>query len=137
MTSQILASPLPGNSDNRFTSSSDLLIWSSGFGHDQIMTSPEARRLDLYNGLTEFLGEQRADTLMAYLPGNPNTDLATRADLESVERRLGTRMDAMDVRFNDVLLRLDGMTARLDRMVQALIAGLVAVIATLVAQSFI
>lgn len=101
------------------------------------MTSSEARRLDLYNGLTEFLGEERADTLMAYLPGNPDTELATKADLESVERRLDTRMNAMDVRFSDVILRLDGMTVRLDRMVHALIAGLIAIIATLVAQSFI
>ncbi len=101
------------------------------------MTSPEARRLDLYNGFTEFLGEERADTLMAYLPGNPDAELATKADLELVERRLDTRMHEIDVRFSDVILRLDGMTARLDRMVQALLAGLIAIFATLVAQSFI
>ncbi len=90
------------------------------------MTISEARRLDLYNALTEFLGEERDDTLMAYLPRNSNDELASKADLGLVDRRL-----------DDVVHRLDGMTARLDRMVQALIAGLIAIIATLVAQSFI
>lgn len=123
------------------------------------MTTPEARRLDLYNGLTDFLGEDRASTLMTYLPQNESKDLATKTDLGELEGRIGVRIDALDERLgsridalderlfgridamsgrlDDVVIRLDGMTERLDRMVLSLVVGLVAIIATLIAQSFI
>lgn len=101
------------------------------------MTTPEARRLDLYNGLTDFLGEDRASTLMTYLPQNESKDLATKSDLGELEGRIGVRIDAVSGRLDDVVLRLDGMTERLDRMVFSLVVGLVAIIATLIAQSFI
>jgi hypothetical protein len=94
------------------------------------MTTAESRRDDLYNGLTEFLGEDRADTLMTYLPPYEGTDLATKSDLDAIENRLVDRLDI-------VSQRIEGLSQRLDRMVLALIAGLVAIIATLVAQSFI
>jgi hypothetical protein len=94
------------------------------------MTTPESRRHDLYNGLTELLGEDRADTLMTYLPSSEGTDLATKSDLDAIEDRLVVRIDI-------VSQRLEGLSQRLDRMVLAMIAGLVAIIATLVAQSFI
>jgi hypothetical protein len=108
------------------------------------MTSAEARRLDLYNGLTEFLGEDRANTLMAYLPSQHSTDLATKADLDALKTAVTVRFDTvdqrfdrMDQRFETMDQRFEAITHRLDRMVFALVAGLVAIIATLVAQSFI
>ena len=91
---------------------------------------PESRRHDLYNGLTEFLGEDRADTLMTYLPSSEAIDLATKSDLDAIEDQLVVRIDI-------VSQSLEGLSQHLDRMVLAMIAGLVAIIATLVAQSFI
>ncbi len=52
------------------------------------MTASEARRRDLYHGLEEVLGTDRADTLMAYLPVNEAASLATKDDLAGVETRL-------------------------------------------------
>jgi len=101
------------------------------------MTTPESRRHDLYNGLTEFLGEDRADTLMTYLPSSEGIDLATKSDLDAIEDRLVVRIDIVSQRLEGMDQRLEGLSQRLDRMVLALIAGLVAIIATLVAQSFI
>ncbi len=101
------------------------------------MTSAESRRLDLYNGLTEFLGEDRANTLMAYLPSQQSTDLATKADLDALKTAVTARFDSVDRRFERMDQRFEAITHRLDRIVFALVAGLVAIIATLVAQSFI
>lgn len=94
------------------------------------MTTAEPRRHDLYSGLPELLGEDRADTLTTCLPSQESTDLATKAGLDVLEVRLVDRLDTMDH-------RLEPINNRLDRMVFALVAGLVAIIATLVAQSFI
>lgn len=115
------------------------------------MTTAESRRHDLYNGLVEFLGADRANTLMTYLPSGESTDLLTRADLDAVEQRLGahidgldariagldTRIDGLDTRIDGLSNRIDLVTQRLDRIVFALVAGLVAIIATLIAQSFV
>jgi hypothetical protein len=94
------------------------------------MTTAESRRHDLYNGLAELLGADQADTLMTYLPHTESEGLATKADLDALERNLSGRIDGVDK-------RLDLISHRLNRIVLALVAGLVAIIATLVAQSFI
>jgi hypothetical protein len=101
------------------------------------MTSAESRRHDLYNGLTEILGNDRADTLMAYLPSRESTELTTRSDLDALEERLARRIDLLDHRFDLIDQRFEALTQRLDRIILALVAGLVAIIATLVAQSFL
>ena len=89
------------------------------------MTTAEPRHLNLFNGLTEFLGEDRADTLMTHLPSQESTDLGTKAGLDALKVRLVDRLDTMGH-------RLEAITHRLDRMVFALVAGLIAIIATLV-----
>jgi hypothetical protein len=101
------------------------------------MATAESRRHDLYNGLTEFLGEDRANTLMTYLPAQESTDLATKADLDALETAVTDRFDMVDQRFLAMDRPFEAINHRLDRMVFALVAGLVAIIATLVAQSFI
>ena len=45
------------------------------------VTSSEAARHDLYNGLNELLGPERAETLMAALPAYDTSDLVTKSDL--------------------------------------------------------
>ena len=83
------------------------------------MATAESRRHDLSNGLTEFIGEDRADTLMTYLPLQESTNLATRADLDALKTAVTGRLDTVDH-------RPEAINHRLDRMVFALVAGLVA-----------
>lgn len=45
------------------------------------MAGSEAAGVDLYNGLAELLGRERAETLMAALPGYDMSDLPTKSDL--------------------------------------------------------
>jgi CII-binding regulator of phage lambda lysogenization HflD len=86
------------------------------------MATSEARRHDLYTGLEELLGTERANTLMAYLPAYEITELATKADI----RRLEDRLDRLDD-------RLDAINERLDRFFLTQSAGLIAIVGTLVA----
>lgn len=104
------------------------------------MTTSESRRHDLYNGLIEVIGNDRADTLMRYLPSIEGSELATRTDvhaisnrIDDVEKSLTTRIDNVEKSLGG---RIDGMNQRLDRLVLTMAAGLMAIIATLVAQTF-
>ncbi len=93
------------------------------------MAVSEARRRDLYNGLDELLGTERADTLMTYLPAYETIEVATKDDI----RRLETRFDGMDARFDRIDDRLDRIEERLDRFFLTLSAGLIAMVGTLIA----
>lgn len=98
------------------------------------MTAAESRRLHLYNGLSELIGPDRADTLMAYLPSRTGAELATNEDLHDVESTLSTRIDRLEDRMDSGFAALN---ARIDRMNLTLAAGMLGVIAALIAQSFI
>jgi hypothetical protein len=89
------------------------------------VSESEARRLDLYNALSETLGPERADTLMAHLPSREATDLATRADINALK----TRMERLQG-------GIDSVNLRLDRLFLTLAAGLVAMITAVFAQAF-
>ncbi len=105
------------------------------------MATYESRRRDLYNGLTEILGIERAETLMQFLPSIEGSQQATRTDVyelsirvDDFERNLTARIDRLEQSFT---ARFDAMNQRLDRIVLTLAAGLMAIIAALVAQNFI
>ena len=100
------------------------------------MPTREARRHDLYAGLTRVLGQQEADTLMAYLPSEESTAIASKADLVGVETRLGARIDHLEGRIDQVDRRIDVVNQRLDRLFLTLAPGLLAVVGTLVAGTF-
>jgi hypothetical protein len=93
------------------------------------MATSEARRHDLYTGLEELLGTERANTLMAYLPGYEITELATKADI----RRLEDRLDRIEDRLDRIEDRIDAINERLDRFFLTQSAGLIAIVGTLVA----
>ncbi len=97
------------------------------------MTSPESRRHDLYNGLVETLGTERADVLMAYLPSTESTELATKADFHALESRIGTVESNLTTRIDSVeanlTARIDTLATRIDRIVLAVVAALVVIIA--------
>ena len=97
-----------------------------GFPHSEKMTTPEARRHDLYNALSETIGPDRADTLMAYLPSTEAVSLATKSDIADLKAdlsALGSRIDAVN--------------QRLDRLFLTLTAGLIAIVGAVVVQSII
>ena len=50
---------------------------------DPEMTSPEAARPDLYNGLIEVFGPKRAETLMAALSAYDHKELLTRDEFRA------------------------------------------------------
>ena len=100
------------------------------------MTSSESRRHDLYNGLTEVLGVERADVLMTYLPSTESTELATKADIrvlesriDKVEANLTVRIDSVGTRVDALATRIDALATRIDRIVLAVVAALVVIIA--------
>jgi hypothetical protein len=94
------------------------------------MATSESRRRDLYNGLTEVLGIERADTLMQFLPSIEGSQQATRTDIyglsgrvedversltgriDNVERSLTARIDKVELNLN---ARIDDLTTRIDR----------------------
>lgn len=88
----------------------------------------EAARLDLYNGLSELLGPERAETLMASLPTLDISGLATKADLKLLE----VRMNALEARMTSLEAAVIAIGLRLDRMFLALVGGLFVVVAAMV-----
>ena len=88
----------------------------------------EAARLDLYNGLSELLGPERAETFMASLPVLDISSLATKADLKVLE----VRMDALEARMASLESAMLNLGLRLDRMYVALVAGLFVIVAAMV-----
>jgi hypothetical protein len=108
------------------------------------MAGPEARRHDLYHGLEEVLGTDRADTLMAYLPSRETTDLATgadvvdlRADIHQVRAEVHRVRGELKSEIQDVRGELKSVNQRLDRLFLTLAAGLMATTGAVVASLFV
>ena len=89
-----------------------------GLGMHGVMPISEAKRADLYTGLVEVLGPDRAETLMAYVPRFDPADVATKADLKELR-----------VEFRDGLA---AVAQRLDRLSQTLVAGLFVIVAAMI-----
>ena len=83
------------------------------------MANSEAARNDLYNGLVDVLGTQRAETLMAALPGYDISELATKNDLGV----LGARLDAVET---SLMARVDGLEVGLGARIDGLEASFTA-----------
>jgi hypothetical protein len=112
-----------------------LLSRSLCSGSVAIVAISEAARLDLYNGLAELLGPDRAETLMAALPIFESSDLVTKTDLAlfassfassmdghgSRIDRLDSRMDALDSRMDALDSRMDRLDSRMDRLESAMV----------------
>ena len=113
------------------------------------MSISEAARHDLYNGLSDLLGPERAETLMTHLPRYDPAEVANKADLVELKTDLGagiaglessmtirldgvdTRLDGIDNRLDGVDNRLDGINARLDRLFLTLVTGLFVIVAAM------
>jgi hypothetical protein len=86
-----------------------------------VIVVSEAERLDLYNGMAELLGPERAEMFMSAFPTVDISELATKADLAALDARMGALEAAM--------LNLG---LRLDRMFQTMVAGLFVIVAAMV-----
>jgi hypothetical protein len=86
------------------------------------VTVSESARHDLYNGLTELLGPQRAETLMTALPAYDTSDLVTRSDLASFVAELRAEFKS----------DLAAVNARIDRLFVAMMSGFVLTLGTTV-----
>jgi hypothetical protein len=103
------------------------------------MPASEAARHDLYNGLTELLSPQRAETLMTALPAYDTSELVTKNDLalfgagmRAELSKLGARVSQLEVRISAVESALVVISLRLDRMFLALVGGLIVIVAAMV-----
>jgi hypothetical protein len=94
------------------------------------MPTSESRRRDLYNGLTELLGIERADTLMQFLPSIEGSQQATRTDIyglssnvDDVERSLSGRIDNVERTLTSRIENVERtLTARIDNVERDLTA---------------
>lgn len=79
--------------------------------------SPDAKRLRLHHSLQKKIGAAVADDLMEFLPPSGWGDLVRRSDLETVERRLDAKIEALGARLD---ARIDALGERLDTRIDAL-----------------
>ncbi len=96
------------------------------------MSTTESRRRDLYNGLSESIGPERAETLMAYLPNREYDDLATRSDLVTTDERLSSHIGQVERSLSARIDQIESsLTARIDQVESSLTARIDQVEATL------
>jgi hypothetical protein len=89
------------------------------------VTAPEAARHDLYTGLVDVLGEERARTLMAHLPTSQSADLATRSDLAEVRDEIKASIDALGNRIDALSVRMED---RFHKLTLTIVAGLFVIV---------
>jgi hypothetical protein len=90
------------------------------------MMPSEAARHDLYNGLSELLGPQRAETLMAALPVYDISDLVTKDEFRAGMAELRAEVKG------DLHQGLAALNARIDRLFLATMSGFVLTVGTMV-----
>jgi glutathione S-transferase len=73
----------------------------------------ERARHELYRGVEELLGTDRADTLMSLLPPVGWADVTTKTDLRSLDDRIDSRFSRVDARFTAIDARFTAIEARL------------------------
>jgi hypothetical protein len=73
----------------------------------------ERARHELYRGVEELLGTDRADTLMSLLPPVGWADVTTKTDLRSLDDRIDARFSRVDARFTAIEARFTAIEARL------------------------
>ena len=82
------------------------------------MVLDERSRHELYLRLEEVLGPEAATTLMEHLPPVGWADVATKRDLDALERRLELRFGSIDQRFEGIEQRFEGIDQRFEGIEQ-------------------
>ena len=88
------------------------------------MAMSEAARADLYNGLADMLGPERAETLMTHLPRYDPAEVATKSDFAEL------RSDFSELRA-EMTAGFAGVSERFDRMHLTLVGGLFVIVAAM------
>ena len=91
------------------------------------MTSPEAARLDLYNGLAELLGPERAGAFMAAFPSIDVSDMVTKGEFRAGMAEIRTEMAELRAEFK----------SDLHQILLAQLAGLIVILGAMVGLAFI
>jgi len=106
------------------------------------MAMSEAARADLYNGLSDLLGPERAETLMTHLPRYDPAEVATKSDFAELrtdfaelrsdfaELRSDFRSEISELR-TEMTTGFAGVTERFDRMYLTLVAGFFVIVAAM------
>jgi hypothetical protein len=76
------------------------------------MALDERARHELFLGLEQVLGPERAETLMELMPPVGWADVATKRDLDALEERMHLRFELVDRRFEGVDRRFDALEQR-------------------------
>ncbi|MDQ3304925.1 MAG: hypothetical protein M3535_02900 [Actinomycetota bacterium] len=84
------------------------------------MPVDERSRHQLFNHLEDVLGPDDAATLIEHLPPVGGADVATKADVESLEVRMNQRFDQVEARFDGRFSRVDEQFARVDERLEGL-----------------
>jgi hypothetical protein len=99
------------------------------------MAISEAARADLYNGLTEAIGPQRAETLMSAIPLHDLDEVATKADLAILRAEL--KAELAELR-SELRSQISGEVGSLRKsMTTWMLTILVAIIASLIGVGFL
>ena len=72
----------------------------------------EQQRHELLAWFEEQMGHERAATMMELMPPAGAAELATKRDLDDLERRLAARFDTQDARFDAKLEAMRSATLR-------------------------
>jgi hypothetical protein len=84
------------------------------------MEVTEAERHRLFRWLEEHMGPENAATTMHLIPPVGWPDLATKADLAELERRLDLRFETIDLRFDAIDQRFGAVDDRIESATQRL-----------------
>jgi hypothetical protein len=84
------------------------------------MVLDERSRHELYLKLEEVLGSERAETLMEMLPPVGWADVATKRDLDQLEKRMELRFEALEHKF---MAALEGKIAAQTRTITFTVLG--------------
>jgi hypothetical protein len=121
------------------------------------MAMSEAARADLYNGLSDLLGPERAETLMTHLPRYDPAEVATKSDfadlrsdfaelrsdfrseMSEIRSDFGSEMSELRSDFRSEISELRtemttgfaGVNERFDRMYLTLVAGFFVIVAAM------
>jgi hypothetical protein len=77
------------------------------------MVLDERARHELFLGLEQVLGPERAKTLMELMPPVGWADVATKRELDALEERMNLRFELVDQRFEGVDRRFEALEHKL------------------------
>jgi hypothetical protein len=88
------------------------------------MAPDERSRVEASQALTEQLGPAAAAALMECIPPFGWHEIATKRDLDELERRIELRFDAVEAKFEAKLEKLDSKFEKLDSKFEGRLVGM-------------